>query len=84
MVYPNQCYNKVCYKGTALYFYKRLCFIFQRTLGLRFLFPVYAIPEVEITPNKHTSGGTIEKGNQMVAFSRFTYNMQIWKFQNSQ
>ncbi|XP_052766169.1 lambda-crystallin homolog [Mya arenaria] len=33
----------------------------ERTLGLRFLFPVYYIPEVEITPNKHTSGQTIEK-----------------------
>ena len=63
-VLSNQCYNKLSYKGTALYFCKCLFFIFQRTVGLRFLFPVYAIPEVEITPNKHTSGGTIEKGNQ--------------------
>ena len=37
---------------------------FQRTLGLRFLFPVYTIPEVEITPNKYTSGQTIEKGKE--------------------
>lgn len=34
----------------------------QRTLGLRFLYPVYCIPEVEITPNKYTSSESIEKG----------------------
>ena len=72
MLYQNQC----VIKGLHC-IYKCLCYIFQRTLGLRFLFPVYAIPEVEITPNKHTSGGTIEKGNQIVAFSRVTDNMQI-------
>ncbi|XP_013395922.1 peroxisomal fatty acid beta-oxidation multifunctional protein AIM1-like [Lingula anatina] len=33
----------------------------ERTLGLRFLFPVYYIPEVEITPGKHTSAEVIEK-----------------------
>lgn len=33
----------------------------ERTLGLRFLFPVYYVPEVEITPNKFTSGQSIEK-----------------------
>ncbi|KAL4237432.1 hypothetical protein ACF0H5_002149 [Mactra antiquata] len=33
----------------------------ERTLGLRFLYPVYYISEVEITPNKHTSGAVIEK-----------------------
>lgn len=33
----------------------------ERTLGLRFLFPVYCVPEVEITPNKYTSGQVIEK-----------------------
>lgn len=33
----------------------------ERTLGLRFLFPVYCIPEVEITPGKYTSGQAIEK-----------------------
>ncbi|XP_045175082.2 3-hydroxybutyryl-CoA dehydrogenase-like [Mercenaria mercenaria] len=33
----------------------------ERTLGLRFLYPVYCIPEVEITPNKYTSGQVIEK-----------------------
>ncbi|KAK2192439.1 hypothetical protein NP493_31g03001 [Ridgeia piscesae] len=32
-----------------------------RTVGLRFLYPVYCIPEVEITPNKYTSSETIEK-----------------------
>jgi 3-hydroxyacyl-CoA dehydrogenase len=37
-------------------------FPFQRTLGLRFLYPVYYIPEVEITPNKYTSAVAIEKG----------------------
>ena len=34
----------------------------QRCLGLRFLFPVYYIPEVEVTAGKFTSTGTIEKG----------------------
>ena len=34
----------------------------ERTLGLRFLFPVYYIPEVEITPSPKTSGDTIERG----------------------
>ncbi|KAH3857268.1 peroxisomal bifunctional enzyme-like [Dreissena polymorpha] len=38
----------------------------ERTLGLRFLFPVYYIPEVEITPNKYTSGQTIEKVRGML------------------
>lgn len=33
----------------------------EQTLGLRFLFPVYCIPEVEIMPNKYTSGLVIEK-----------------------
>ncbi|XP_064602416.1 LOW QUALITY PROTEIN: 3-hydroxybutyryl-CoA dehydrogenase-like [Liolophura sinensis] len=33
----------------------------ERTTGLRFLFPVYYIPEVEITPNTFTSPATIEK-----------------------
>ena len=36
--------------------------LFQRTLGLRFLYPVYYIPEVEITPNKYTAAVAIEKG----------------------
>ena len=34
----------------------------QRTIGLRFLYPVYYIPEVEVTPNKYTSPKNIEKG----------------------
>ena len=34
----------------------------ERTLGVRFLFPVYYIPEVEITPSAKTSGDTIERG----------------------
>ena len=50
---------------------------FQRTLGLRFLFPVYYIPEVEITPNKYTSGGTIEKGK--VRFVLGTNACGKWK-----
>lgn len=33
----------------------------ERTVGLRFLYPVYYIPEVEITPGKATSSETIEK-----------------------
>ncbi|XP_060580402.1 3-hydroxybutyryl-CoA dehydrogenase-like [Ruditapes philippinarum] len=33
----------------------------ERTLGLRFLYPVFYIPEVEITPNNYTSGQVIEK-----------------------
>ncbi|CAH1792547.1 unnamed protein product [Owenia fusiformis] len=33
----------------------------ERTLGLRFLFPVFYIPEVEVTPDKLTSAATIEK-----------------------
>ncbi|XP_064623519.1 probable 3-hydroxybutyryl-CoA dehydrogenase [Lineus longissimus] len=33
----------------------------SRTMGLRFLYPVYYIPEVEITPNKYTSAVAIEK-----------------------
>ncbi|CAD5121622.1 DgyrCDS10116 [Dimorphilus gyrociliatus] len=34
----------------------------ERTVGLRFLYPVYYIPEVEITPGGFTSGKTIETG----------------------
>uniref|UniRef100_A0A2C9L7L8 3-hydroxyacyl-CoA dehydrogenase NAD binding domain-containing protein n=1 Tax=Biomphalaria glabrata TaxID=6526 RepID=A0A2C9L7L8_BIOGL len=34
----------------------------QRTLGLRFLFPVYYIPEVEIYPANQTEVQVIEKG----------------------
>ncbi|XP_046333342.2 3-hydroxybutyryl-CoA dehydrogenase-like [Haliotis rufescens] len=33
----------------------------ERTIGLRFLFPVYYIPEVEIMAGRHTSPDTIEK-----------------------
>ncbi|KAK2168394.1 hypothetical protein LSH36_17g09002 [Paralvinella palmiformis] len=33
----------------------------ERTVGLRFLYPVYYIPEVEITPNKYTANEVIEK-----------------------
>jgi len=33
----------------------------HRTVGLRFLFPVYYIPEVELRPNKFTKKETIEK-----------------------
>jgi len=33
----------------------------DRTLGLRFLFPVYCIPEVEITPGTDTSKEVIER-----------------------
>ena len=33
----------------------------ERTVGLRFLYPVYYIPEVELTPNKHTSQHTIDE-----------------------
>ena len=36
-------------------------YVFQKVVGLRFLYPVYYIPEVEITPAKHTSPDTIEK-----------------------
>ncbi|XP_074650952.1 putative 3-hydroxybutyryl-CoA dehydrogenase isoform X2 [Tubulanus polymorphus] len=38
----------------------------QRTLGLRFLYPVYYIPEVEIAPNKYTSAAVIEKVRQLL------------------
>ena len=31
-------------------------------MGLRFLHPVYAIPEVEISPTRHTSQQNIERG----------------------
>ena len=33
-------------------------------MGLRFLHPVYAIPEVEISPTRHTSAQNIEKGKK--------------------
>ena len=29
MLYPNLCYNKVCYKGTALYCFITLCYIIE-------------------------------------------------------
>jgi hypothetical protein len=32
----------------------------ERTMGLRFLYPVYCIPEVEITPNKYTVNAAID------------------------
>ncbi|GFO03795.1 fatty acid oxidation complex subunit alpha [Plakobranchus ocellatus] len=38
----------------------------ERTLGLRFLFPVYYIPEVEICPAKVTTTGVIERVRRMV------------------
>ncbi|KAL5008765.1 hypothetical protein ScPMuIL_014346 [Solemya velum] len=38
----------------------------QRMMGLRFLFPVYYIPEVEITPGQYTSSTTIEKVRAML------------------
>lgn len=33
----------------------------ERTLGIRYLFPVYCIPEIEITPCKYTSGTTVDR-----------------------
>ena len=36
----------------------------QRSLGLRFLYPVYYIPEVEINPASFTSQKSIQQGNQ--------------------
>ncbi|ELU17936.1 hypothetical protein CAPTEDRAFT_222534 [Capitella teleta] len=38
----------------------------ERTVGLRFLYPVYYIPEVEISPNKYTSSPTIENVRTML------------------
>ena len=38
-----------------------------RFLGLRFLYPVYYIPEVEITPSKYTSNLVIEKIRQLMS-----------------
>ena len=46
---------------------------FQRTLGLRFLYPVYYIPEVEITPSTKTSGEVIEKGKTTWLYVFVTY-----------
>ena len=36
----------------------------ERSIGLRFLFPVYAIPEVEITPWDYTDRDTIQRVTQ--------------------
>ncbi|XP_014674425.1 PREDICTED: probable 3-hydroxybutyryl-CoA dehydrogenase [Priapulus caudatus] len=33
----------------------------ERALGLRFLYPVYCISEIEVTPSTHTSAETMEK-----------------------
>lgn len=33
----------------------------ERCLGLRFLFPVFSIPEVEMTPGQHTSQANVQK-----------------------
>jgi len=38
----------------------------EKFLGLRFLFPVYHIPEVEVTPAKYTDGDVIEKVRTML------------------
>ncbi|CAL1533879.1 unnamed protein product [Lymnaea stagnalis] len=38
----------------------------ERTLAVRFLFPVYYIPEVEICPAKQTDGQVIEKVRKMI------------------
>ncbi|CAG5128725.1 unnamed protein product [Candidula unifasciata] len=38
----------------------------QRTLGLRFLFPVYCIPEIEILPAKLTDSAVIEKVRKLI------------------
>ncbi|GFS14626.1 3-hydroxybutyryl-CoA dehydrogenase [Elysia marginata] len=38
----------------------------ERTLGLRFLFPVYYVPEIEISPAKVTTSEVIEKVRIMV------------------
>ena len=54
---------------------------FQRTLGLRFLFPVYYIPEVEITPNKFTSGQTIEKGSTQIQKQQ-VFNLHMFQYVN--
>ncbi|RWS12074.1 3-hydroxybutyryl-CoA dehydrogenase-like protein [Dinothrombium tinctorium] len=38
----------------------------ERALGVRFLYPVYFIPEVELLPSKFTSLETLEKGKKIV------------------
>ncbi|XP_070577574.1 probable 3-hydroxybutyryl-CoA dehydrogenase [Ptychodera flava] len=38
----------------------------ERIMGLRFLHPVYAIPEVEITTTKHTTTNNVEKVRQFL------------------
>ncbi|XP_072031906.1 3-hydroxybutyryl-CoA dehydrogenase-like [Amphiura filiformis] len=38
----------------------------ERAMGLRFLHPVYAIPEVEISPTRYTAPANIEKVRQML------------------
>ncbi|KAK3093905.1 hypothetical protein FSP39_021666 [Pinctada imbricata] len=38
----------------------------HRTMGLRFLFPVYYIPEVEITPTQYTAQAAVQKVRAML------------------
>ena len=39
----------------------------ERSLGIRFLFPVYCIPEVEITPYKATSSDTLNSVRRFIS-----------------
>ena len=50
---------------------------YQRCLGLRFLFPVYCIPEVEVTAGKFTSTSTIEKGQFKLLYLSLSLSLTL-------
>ena len=46
--------------GTKFFHNFSATFHFQRCIGIRFLYPVFCIPEVELTKSSHTSIDTVE------------------------
>jgi hypothetical protein len=47
--------------------------IYQRCVGLRHLYPVFCIPEVEINPSKATSMDTVDYCESLVASEKIDY-----------
>jgi hypothetical protein len=50
---------------------------FQRCIGLRFLYPVYCIPEVELTKSSDTSITTVDKCKNFNLIVCLTVHMKI-------
>ena len=50
---------------------------FQRCIGLRFLYPVYCIPEVELTKSSDTSITTVDKCKNFNLLTYYSYENNV-------